>query len=74
MAVNEAAGEQKPEAYPPGCGADFFRAENTVDGHFQLPLFGHWNELPDPCSEPAWIAALNEDKTRSAESTDKPFA
>ena len=74
MAVNEAAGEQKPEAYPPGYGEDFLRAENKVDGHFQLPLLTDWDKLPYPRAEAARIAALNEHKTRPAESADEAFA
>ena len=73
MAVNEAAGEQKPEAYPPGYGENFLRVENKVDGHFQLPLLGDRNELPYPRSKAAGIAALNEHKTWPAESADKTF-
>jgi hypothetical protein len=39
MAANEAADEQKPEAYPLRYVEDFLRVENEVGGHFQLPLF-----------------------------------
>jgi hypothetical protein len=34
MAANEAAGEQKPEAYPPGYVEDFLRIENEVAAIF----------------------------------------
>jgi len=74
MAVNEAADEQKPEAYPPGYVEDFLRVENEVDGHFQQPLFGDWNELPDPRSETSWIPALNEYESRPSEPADESFA
>ena len=73
MAVNEAADEQKPEAYLPGYGEDFLRVENKVDGHFQLPLLGDRNELPYPRSKAAGVATLDEHKTRSAESAHKTF-
>jgi len=74
MAVNEAAGEQKTEAYPPGYIEDFLRVENDVDGHFQQPLFGDRDELPDPRSKTARVPALNEYESRPAEPADKPFA
>ena len=74
MAVNEAAGEQKPEAYPPGYVEDFLRVENEVDGHFQQPLFGNRDELPDPRSETSWVSALNVDESWPSEPADKPFA
>ena len=74
MAVNEAAGEQKPEAYPPGYVEDFLRVENEVDGHFQQPLFGNRDELPDPRSEAARVPALNEYESWPSEPTDKSFA
>ncbi len=74
MAVNEAAGEQKPEAYPPGYVEDFLRAENEVDGHFQQPLFGDRDELPDPRSKTARVPALNIDEPGPPEPADKPFA
>ena len=74
MAVNEAAGEQKPEAYPPGYVEDFLRVENEVDGHFQQPLFGDRDELPDPRSETARVPALNVYEARSSKPADKPFA
>jgi hypothetical protein len=74
MAANEAAGEQKPEAYPPGYVEDFLRVENEVGGHFQRPLFGDWDELPYPRSETAWVPALNIDETWPSEPADKSFA
>ena len=74
MAVNEAAGEQKPEAYPPGYVEDFLRVENEVDGHFQQPLFGNRDELPDPRSETSRVSALNVDESWPSEPADKPFA
>lgn len=74
MAVNEAAGEQKPEAYPPGYVEDFLRVENEVDGHFQQPLFGNRDELPDPRSKTAWVSALNIDESGPSEPANKPFA
>ena len=73
MAVNEAAGEQKPEAYPPGYVEDFLRVENEVDGHFQQPLFGDWDELPYPRSETPRVPALNEHESWPSEPADKPF-
>ena len=74
MAENEAAGEQKPEAYPPGYVEDFLRVENEVVGHFQQPLFGDGDELPDPRSETSWIPALNEYESWPSEPADKSFA
>ena len=74
MAENEAAGEQKPEAYPQGYVEDFLRVENEVVGHFQQPLFGDWDKLPDPRSETARVPALNEHEPRPSEPADKPFA
>ena len=74
MAANEAAGEQKPEAYPPGYVEDFLRVENEVDGHFQQPLFGDRDELPDPRSKTTRVPALNVDEARPSEPADKPFA
>ena len=74
MAVNEAAGEQKPKAYPPGYVEDFLRAENEVGGHFQQPLFGDGDELPYPRPETTRISTLNVDESRSFEAADKPFA
>jgi hypothetical protein len=74
MAVNEAAGEQKPEAYPPGYVEDFLRVENEVDGHFQQPLFGNRDELPDPRPKTTWVPALNVDESWPPEPTNKPFA
>ena len=74
MTANEAAGEQKPEAYPLGYVEDFLRAENEVGGHFQQPLFGDRDELPDPRPETARVPALNVDESRSFEPTDKPLA
>ena len=74
MAANEAAGEQKPEAYPPGYVEDFLRVENEVGGHFQQPLLGDWNELPYPRPETARVPALNVYESRPPEPADKPFA
>ena len=74
MTANEAAGEQKPEAYPLRYVEDFLRAENEVGGHFQQPLFGDRDELPDPRPETAWVPALNVDESGPSEPTDKPFA
>ncbi len=74
MAANEAAGEQKPEAYPLGYVEDFLRAENEVGGHFQQPLFGDRDELPDPRPETSRISTLNVDESWPPEPTDKPFA
>ena len=74
MAVNEAADEQKPEAYPPGYVEDFLRVENEVGGHFQQPLFGDRDELPYPCPETARIPALNVYESWPLETADKPFA
>ena len=73
MAVNEAADEQKPEAYPPGYVEDFLRGENEVDGHFQQPLFGDWDELPDPRSKTPRVPALNEHESWPSEPADKSF-
>ncbi len=74
MAANEAAGEQKPEAYPLGYVEDFLRAENEVGGHFQQPLFADWDELPYPRSETTRVPALNIDEPGPSEPADKPFA
>jgi hypothetical protein len=74
MAVNEAAGEQKPEAYPPGYVEDFLRVENEVDGHFQQPLLGDRDELPNPRSKTARVPALNIYESGSSKPADKPFA
>ena len=74
MAANEAADEQKPEAYPLGYGEDFLRVENEVGGHFQQPLLGDRDELPDPRSETAGVAALNVYESGSSEPAHKPFA
>jgi hypothetical protein len=74
MAANEAAGEQKPEAYPPGYVEDFLRVENEVGGHFQQPLFGDWDELPYPRPETARVSALNVYESRPSEPAHKPFA
>ena len=38
MAANEAAGEQKPEAYPLGYVEDFLRVENEVDRPFSAAV------------------------------------
>lgn len=74
MAANKAAGEQKPEADPLGYGEDFLRVENEVGGHFQQPLFGNGDELPDPCPKTARVPALNIHESRPSEPADKPFA
>ena len=74
MAENKAAGEQKPEAYPPGYVEDFLRVENEVIDHFQQPLFGNGDELPDPRSKAARVPALNEYESRPSEPADKAFA
>jgi hypothetical protein len=74
MAVNKAAGEQKPEAYPPGYVEDFLRVENEVDGHFQQPLFADRDELSYPRSKTARIPALNIYESGSSKPADKPFA
>ncbi len=74
MAANEAADEQKPEAYPLRYVEDFLRVENEVDGHFQQPLFGDRDELPYPRSETARVSALNVYEARPSEPADKPFA
>ena len=74
MVANEAAGKRKPEAYPPGYGEDFLRAENKVGGHFQPPLLSDGDELSDPRPKATGIPALNVDNTRPTESTDKAFA
>ena len=74
MAANEAAGEQKPEAYPPGYVEDFLRVENEVGGHFQQPLLGDWDELPDPRPETSRVSTLNVDESGPSKPTDKPFA
>jgi len=74
MVANEAAGEQKPEAYPLGYVEDFLRAENEVGGHFQQPLFADWDELPYPRSETSGVPALNVHESRPSEPTDKSFA
>ena len=69
-----AAGEQKPEAYPPGYVEDFLRVENEVGGHFQRPLFGDRDELPYPRPKTTWVPALNVDEPWPTEPADKPFA
>lgn len=74
MAENEAAGEQKPEAYPLGYGEDFLRVENEVNGHFQQLLFGDGDELPDPCPETARVPTLNVHKSWASEPADEPLA
>ena len=74
MAANEAADEQKPEAYPLGYVEDFLRVENEVGGHFQQPLFGDRDELPYPRSKTARGPALNVHESWPSESADKPFA
>jgi len=74
MAANEATGEQKPEAYPPGYVEDFLRVENEVGGHFQQPLLGDRDELPYPRSETARVPTLNVYESRPSEPADKPFA
>lgn len=74
MAANEAAGEQKPEAYPPGYVENFLRVENEVGGHFQHPLLGDRDEPPYPRSKTTRVSTLNVDESRSFEPTDKPFA
>ena len=74
MAENEAAGEQKPEAYPLGYGEDFLRVENEVGGHFQQPLFGNRDELPYPCPETAWVPTLYVHKSWPFEPADESLA
>ena len=74
MAANEAADEQKPEAYPLGYVEDFFRVENEVGGHFQQPLFGDGDELPYPRPETARVPTLNVYESWPSEPADKPFA
>ena len=74
MAANEAAGEQKPEAYPLGYVEDFMRVENEVGGQFEQPLFGDRDKLSYPRPEAAWVPALNEYESRPSEPADKPFA
>ena len=74
MAVNEAAGEQKPEAYPPGYVEDFLRVENEVDGHFQQPLFGDRDELSYPRPKTARVPALNVYESGASKPADEPFA
>ena len=74
MAANEAADEQKPEAYPLGYVEDFLRVENEVGGHFQQPSFGDRDELSDPRSKTARVPALNIDEPGPSEPADKPFA
>jgi hypothetical protein len=74
MVANEAAGEQKPEAYPPGHVEDFLRIENEVDGHFQQSLLADRDELPYPRTKAPRIPALNVHEPRASEPADKPFA
>jgi hypothetical protein len=74
MAENEAAGEQKPEAYPLRYVEDFLRVENEVGGHFQQPLFGDGDELPDPCPETSRVPTLNVHKSWPSEPADEPLA
>jgi hypothetical protein len=74
MAANEAADEQKPEAYPLGYVEDFLRVENEVGGHFQQPLLGDWDELPYPRSKTARVPTLNVHESWPSESADKSFA
>lgn len=69
----KAAGENRPETYPPGYVKDVFQAENEVGGHFQQPLLADWNELPNPGSKTAGIAALDVDHARPPEPADEPF-
>ena len=47
-AANAAAGEKKPEAYPPGT-LRIFRAENKVGRRFQRPPFGRYSETGINC-------------------------
>ena len=72
-AANKAAGEKEPQAYPLGYVEYFLRVENEVGGHFEQPLFGDWDKLPDPRPEAARIPALNVHKSWPSEPADKPF-
>ena len=72
--ANEAAGEKEPQAYPLGYVEDFLRVESEVGGHFQQPLLGDRDELPDPRSETARVPALNVYQSGSSKPADKPFA
>jgi hypothetical protein len=74
MVANEAAGEQKPEAYPPGYVEEFLRIEDEISGHFQPPLFGNGNELSYPRTKAPRIPALNVHEPRASEPADKSFA
>jgi len=74
MVANEAAGEQKPEAYLRRYVEDFLRVENEVGGHFQQPSFGDWDELTYPRSETPRIPALNVHQPRPSKPADKPLA
>ena len=74
MAANEATGEQKPEAYPPGYVEDSLRVENEAGGHFEQPLLGDRDELPYPRPETARVPALNVYESGPSEPADKSFA
>ena len=74
MVANEAAGEQKPEAYPLRYVEDFLRVENEVGGHFQEPSFGDRDELPDPRSKTPRIPTLYIHNSWPSEPADEPFA